>query len=111
MNSMEGARKTEAKEVEALKADLARLREEIARSSDEGKVKLQTEMDDLHQRLRSMLTHTVQRSEHGGKEIEREIHTMEKKAVKKAAKAPRKAKAVVKARVKKVRKKSKSKKR
>jgi ElaB/YqjD/DUF883 family membrane-anchored ribosome-binding protein len=104
---MEGARKQEAKEVEALKADLARLREEMARGGDEQKAKLQTDMDELHQRLRAMLTHTVQRSEKGGKEIERQIHTMEKKA----AKAPRKAKAAVKARVKKVRKKSKSKKR
>jgi hypothetical protein len=106
MSSMEGARKQETKEVEALKADLARLREQMARAGEEEKAKLQTEMDELHQRLRAMLTHTVQRSAKGGKKVEREIHAMEKKA----AKAPRKAKATVKGRMKKVRKKSKSKK-
>jgi len=99
---MESARKEEAREVAALKADIAHVREEIARSAEEQKAKLQAELDALHQKLRSMLTHTTQRSARGGKEVAHKVQAMEKKA----AKAPLKAKAAIKARIK-VRKKSK----
>jgi uncharacterized membrane protein len=84
-----------AKEVAAIKADIARLKAKQAKSRADQKAKLQTEIDNLNKELHSKLEQAKQMSEQRKKEAKAKVEALEKKA----AKAKGEAKAKIEARI------------
>ncbi|MGD0319438.1 MAG: hypothetical protein ABSB56_07070 [Nitrososphaerales archaeon] len=66
-DSREGVKEKEdkkvAREIAALRADIARVKGEIARSGAEEKTRLEAELGKRHEKLHIMLEHAKQRSE------------------------------------------------
>jgi hypothetical protein len=101
-------KKEVAKEVAALKADVAALRTEMALKAEvaglktemahlraEQKATLKAEIDNLQKRLHAEFELAKQRSKREQKEVKGKVHALEGKAVK----AKREAKAVIQARM------------
>jgi uncharacterized membrane protein len=96
-------REENARNVAAMKAEIALLKKEIARSSKENKVKLQAKIDKLEERLRAAQNQAKQRAEEHERETKAKVQALEKKA----AKARGKAKATIKARITEIKRKLK----
>lgn len=79
-----------AKDVAAIKADIAQLKTEQAKSRTDQKVKLQSRIDNLNEKLRARLEAAKLRSMEQEKETKAKIEALEKKAAK--AKGETKAK-------------------
>ena len=93
----------DAIDVAAIKADIAQLKAEQAKSRTEHKAKLQTKIDNLNKKLHTKLEQAKQRSEHREKEAKAKVDALEKKA----AKAKGEAKMAIEARITEIKKKSK----
>jgi uncharacterized membrane protein len=91
------------REVASLRADIAQLKAEKARSRTEQKARLQAKIDKLHEKLNDKLEQARQRSEQQEKETKAKINALEEKA----AKAKGEAKAAIEARIASIRKESK----
>ena len=78
-----------AKDVAAIKADIAQLKAEQAKSRADQKAKLQTKIDNLKEKLHAKLEQAKQRSSSKKKEAKAKVDALEKKAAK--AKGERKA--------------------
>jgi len=92
-----------AQEVASLRADIAQLKAEQARSTAGQKAKLQAKIDTLHEKLQEKLEQAQKRSEQHDKETEAKISALKEKA----AKAKGNTKAIIKARIVDIRKESK----
>ena len=79
-----------AKDVAAIKADIAQLKAEQAKSRADQKAKLQTKIDNLNKKLHNKLEQAKQRSKQQEKEAKAKVEALEKKAAK--AKGETKAK-------------------
>jgi len=93
----------DAKDVAAIKADIAQLKAGQAKSRTEHKAKLQTKIDNLNKKLHTKLEQAKQRSEHREEEAKAKVDALEKKA----AKAKGEAKVAIEARIAEIKKKSK----
>jgi len=93
----------DAREVAALKADIAQLKTEQAKSHGEHKAKLQAKIDNLQKKLRAKLEQAKQRSEQVEKETQAKVDALKKRA----AKAKGEAKAVTEERIEELRKRMK----
>jgi uncharacterized membrane protein len=78
-----------AKDVAAIKADIAQLKAEQAKSQADRKAKIQTKIDNLNTKLQSKLAQAKLRSEQRQKEAKAKVEALQKKAAK--AKADQKA--------------------
>jgi uncharacterized membrane protein len=78
-----------ARDVAGIKADIAQLKAEHAKSRADRKAKLQTKIDNLNKKLQSKLAQAKLRSEKRQKEAKAKVEALEKKAAK--AKADQKA--------------------
>jgi uncharacterized protein YicC (UPF0701 family) len=87
----------------ALKADIAQLKAEQAKSGAEQKAKIQSKIDDLNKKLHVKFEQAKKRSEQQKEEARAKVQALEKKA----AKARGEAKANIEARVADIKKKSK----
>ena len=79
----------------AIKADIAQLKAEQAKSRADQKAKLQTKIDNLNKKLNAKLEQAKQRSEQQEKEAKAKVEALEKKA----AKAKGEAKAKIETRI------------
>ena len=79
-----------AKDVAAIKADIAQLKAEQAKSRADQKAKLQLKIDNLNKKLNNKLEQAKQRSKQQEKEAKAKVEALEKKAAK--AKGETKAK-------------------
>ena len=84
-----------AMDVAAIKADIAQLKEEQAKSRADQKAKLQTKINNLNEKLRTKLEAAKLRSIEQGKEAKAKVEALEKKA----AKAKGETKARIKVRI------------
>ena len=84
-----------AKDVAAIKADIAQLKAEQAKSQADQKVKLQTKIDNMDKKLHAKLEQAKQTSEQQKKEAKAKADALEKKG----AKAKGEAKAKIDARI------------
>jgi len=71
-----------AKDVAAIKADIAQLKAEQAKSRTEHKAKLQSKIDNLNKKLHAKLDQAKQRSEEQKKESKAKVEALQKKAAK-----------------------------
>jgi hypothetical protein len=92
-----------ARDVAAIKADIAKLKTELAQSRAGNKAKLQARIDKLQDKLHAKTEQAKLRSEQQEKEAKAKVQALENKA----EKAKGKAKATIKARIADIRKKSK----
>jgi uncharacterized membrane protein len=92
-----------AKDVAAIKADIAQLKAEKAKSRANQKVKLQLKIDNLNEKLRTKLEAAKLRSMEQEKETKAKVEALEKKA----AKAKSEAKAKIENRIYKIKEKYK----
>ena len=69
-----------AKDVAAIKADIAQLKAEQAKSRADQKAKFQTKIDTLDKKLQAKLAQAKQRSEQQKKEAKAKVEGLEKKA-------------------------------
>ncbi|AFV25343.1 membrane protein [Methanolobus psychrophilus R15] len=76
-----------AREVAAIKADVAQLKAEQAKSLAEDKAKLQTKIDDLNQKLDAKAEQAKQWSEQREKEAKAKVKALEKRAAEDKGKA------------------------
>jgi uncharacterized membrane protein len=72
----------DARDVAAIKADIAQLKAEQAKSRADQKAKLQTKIDNLNKKLQTKLAQAKQRSEQQQKEARAKVDALEKKAAK-----------------------------
>jgi uncharacterized membrane protein len=93
----------DAKRVADLKAEIALLKEEQAKSRTEQKAKLQSKIDNLNKKLRAKLEQAKQRSDQQEKEAKAKLEALQKKV----AKAKGEAKAKIEARIADIKKESK----
>jgi uncharacterized membrane protein len=93
----------DARSVAALKADIAKLKAEEAKSRTEQKAKIQSRIDKLNKKLHVKLEQAKQRSEQEQEEVKAKVEALEKKA----ARAKGEAKANIEARIADIKKKSK----
>ncbi len=93
----------DARRVAALKADIAQLKAEQAKSKVEHKAKIQAKIDDLKKELRAKRDEAKKRSEQEQEESKTKIEALEKKA----ARAKGEAKASIEARIANIKEKSK----
>ena len=84
-----------AKDVAAIKADIAQLKAEQAKSRADQKAKLQTKIDNLNKKLHTKLEQAKQASQQQKNEAKAKVDALEKKA----AKAKGEAKAKIEARI------------
>lgn len=71
-----------AREVAAIKANIAQLKAEQAKSSKEEKAKMQLKIDDLKKKLDAKSEHSKQRSKQKEEEYKAKVDALEKKAAK-----------------------------
>lgn len=93
----------DARSAAALKADIAQLKAEEAKSRTEQKAKIQSKIDKLNKKLHVKLEQAKQRSEQEQEEVKAKVEALEKKA----ARAKGEAKANIEARIADIKKKSK----
>jgi uncharacterized membrane protein len=74
------AHEQDARDVAAIKADIAQLKAEQAKSHAEHKAKLQTKIDNLDKKLNAKLEQVKQRSKQLEKEAKAKVKALEKKA-------------------------------
>jgi uncharacterized membrane protein len=86
-------REQDAKDVASIKADIALLKEEQAKSSAEHKAKIQKKIDSLNKKLNVKQEKAKQRSERRKEEAKAKIEALEKKASKAKGEAKRKIEA------------------
>jgi len=72
----------DARDVAAIKADIAQLKAEQAKSRADQKAKLQTKIDNLNKKLQTKLAQAKQKSEQQQKEAKAKVEALEKKAAK-----------------------------
>jgi uncharacterized membrane protein len=72
--------KQDAREVAAVKSDIAQLKAEQAKSRAEHQARLQTKIDNLEKKLDARLEQAKQRSEQQEKEVKAKVKALEKKA-------------------------------
>ena len=70
------------RDVAAIKADIAQLKAEQAKSRVDQKARLQTKIDSLNKKLQTKLTQAKQKSEQQQKEAKAKVDALEKKAAK-----------------------------
>jgi uncharacterized membrane protein len=92
-----------AKDVAAIKADIAQLKTEQAKSRADQKIKLQKKSDNLNKKLHAKLEQAKETSEQQEKEAKAKVDALEKKA----AKAKGEAKARIEARLAEIKEKEK----
>ncbi|HUK85260.1 MAG TPA: DUF1269 domain-containing protein [Candidatus Acidoferrum sp.] len=85
----------DARDVAAIKADIAQLKAEQAKSRADQKAKLQTKIDNMNKKLQTKLAQAKQKSEQQQKEAKTKVDALEKKA----AKAKGDAKAAIEKRI------------
>jgi uncharacterized membrane protein len=93
----------DARSVAALKADIAQLKSEQAKSRTDQKAKIQSKIDKLNKKLHLKLELAKQRSKQEQEEAKAKVEALEKKA----ARAKGEAKAKIEARIADIKKKSK----
>jgi len=96
-------REENARDISAMKAEMALLKKELAQAKKENKAKLQAKIDKLEKRLRTAQDQAKQRSRQRQKEAKAKVQVLEEKA----AKASGEAKAKIKARVAEIKRKLK----
>jgi len=92
----------DAREVAALRAEIAQFKAEQVQARADQKAKLQAKIDNLQKKLNAKLEQAKQRSEQRQREAEAKVQALEKKA----AKAKGEAKAALEARIASIRKES-----
>lgn len=92
----------DARSAAALKADIAQLKEEHARSRADQKAKIQSKIDNLNKKMHAKREQAKKRSEQEQEEVKAKVEALEKKA----AKAKGEAKANIEARIADIKEKS-----
>jgi uncharacterized membrane protein len=92
-----------ARKMAAIRADIAQLKTELAKSRKENKVKLQAKIGELQEKLRAVRNQAKERSAQQEREAKAKVQALKKKA----AKSKGEAKATIEARIAEIRKKVK----
>ena len=80
MNRMSSIKQKQAKEAAALRADIAKLKADMAHSRTEDKAKIKAKLDELHKELRATLAHAKRSSEKREEDTRARLHSLQEKA-------------------------------